>query len=65
MYNLKIEDYCHACREFDPEVVENTPEIVTLNGVEYSEPVWDVVCTKRKRCKRIVLYLEKQLNKTV
>lgn len=54
MIELQVEDYCHGCCEFDPEVL-------SAQYFEVSEPFNYVICRNSSMCKNIYCYLEKKL----
>ena len=61
MIKLEIEDYCHDCQAFDPEV-EGSIVYCTDHEV-YHRTHTIVRCKAHKLCKRLVGYLKKQIEK--
>lgn len=60
MIKLDVEEYCHKCLDFSPEVTK--PERVTDKDgkfVGYSDTI--IQCKYRKRCSGIKRYLEHQI----
>lgn len=59
MIRLEVEDYCHQCLDFCPEVIK--PERLGYPGssLGYSDTV--VRCEYHKRCSGIKRYLEQQV----
>ena len=61
MIRLEVEDYCHECRAFQPDVEESVVySDVFGNEVVKTDTV--VRCKTRKLCKRLVEYLKSRLN---
>ena len=58
MIYLQVEDYCHGCPEFEAETVH---ESLWGDGQQLTGNCY-VCCQHRRRCKRIVFYLEKEKN---
>lgn len=58
MINLQIEEYCHQCLDFTPDVIK--PQRVELNdgksAITYTDTI--VQCKYHKRCAGIKRYLE-------
>lgn len=60
MIRVEVEDYCHACLDFSPDVTK--PERVRgVDGDElfYTDTI--VRCEYRKRCSGIRRFLEQQM----
>lgn len=57
MIRLMIEEYCHSCLDFTPDVVK--PQ----RAVEASMTDTVVRCEHRKRCENIKRYLERTMVK--
>jgi superfamily II DNA/RNA helicase len=55
MIKLIVEDYCHRCRGFEPEL-EHVQYMVDLETID------DILifCKYKERCKSIAEYLESQ-----
>ena len=65
MIRVDVEDYCHACLDFTPDVIKperysasTAPPDSTEVFVYYTDTV--VQCKYRKRCAGIKRYLEQQ-----
>ena len=65
MIKLDVEEYCHACMDFSPDVTRPTREVV-YNPMDFS-PSGKIVqsdtivqCEYRRRCEAIKRYLEHQ-----
>lgn len=58
MIRIDVEEYCHNCLDFSPDVTR--PERVTtaLYGEAWTDTI--VRCEYRKRCASIKRYLEQQ-----
>lgn len=55
MITLKVEEYCHNCPEFEPDVDKNEEEIVEFNFASRTENrkvfcTTTVTCQHRHRC---------------
>ena len=58
MIRLELEEYCHNdCREFEPVVI--FPERLYVSNTPFVVDDTLVVCDKKRRCERLVRYLEK------
>ena len=60
MIQLNVEEYCHQCRDFSPNVIEPT----RVRSGDDKEPHWSdtiVQCEHRKRCAGLKRYLEQQM----
>ena len=66
MITLKVEDYCHNCPEFEPDVDKDTQEMVEYNMANRSERrqvfcTTTVTCQHRHRCAAIYEHAAKQV----
>lgn len=57
MIRLNVEDYCHNCLDFSPDVIK-AERIIIGDETSYSDTI--VQCEYRKRCQAIKRYLEHQ-----
>lgn len=58
MIRINVEEYCHQCLDFNPDVIPPTRGID-----EKGEPVQTdtiIQCKYRKRCANMIRYLEHQ-----
>lgn len=63
MITLKVEDYCHNCPMFEPEVERHcycTSEFTGGFQKEYTDTV--VKCSYGERCAAMKEYIEKEKN---
>ena len=60
MIVLNVEDYCHSCLDFSPDILPPTRLYTNTdtNACEYTNTV--IRCEHRKRCAAIKRYLEQQ-----
>ena len=59
MIRLEVEEYCHACHDFTPDVI-GPQRLMTSDGeVVLGDTI--VRCEYRKRCANLTRYLEHQL----
>ena len=73
MIQLFIEDYCHNCPDFEPDIDKNklrftdddTDWMIELNIPFDPCPICEtnIRCKHRKRCKSMMRHLEKELKK--
>ena len=68
MIVLKVEDYCHNCPEFEPDVSKDEQELVEfdmMNRCEKRHVLCDttVTCHHRYRCAAIYEHAAKQVKK--
>ena len=68
MITLKVEDYCHNCPEFEPDVDKNEHELVDYNCMTRVEKrivhcTTTVTCQHRHRCAAIYEHAAKQVKK--
>lgn len=62
MIKLELEDYCHGnCMAFEPKVVFGDAIYCSNEVYTYTDTV--VKCENHARCKQIVRYLKKQMDK--
>lgn len=68
MITLKVEDYCHSCVEFEPDVDKNSiiyecQDFTSLSGIRFRTHCETVVtCKHAQRCACIKDYI-KEANK--
>lgn len=67
MIRIDVEEYCHACLDFSPDVIKPTREVVYVNDPLEFMPVQKVIqsntiiqCEYRRRCEAIKKYLTRQ-----
>lgn len=60
--SLDVEDYCQECEAFDP-TAETTKAYDTNVDVFFLETV--VTCSKARKCRSLVRYLERRLQAEV
>ena len=60
MIRISVEDYCHKCLEFTPDMIDPT-RTFSIDGEEVFQTDTLIKCKHRKRCANIVRYLEQQL----
>jgi hypothetical protein len=67
MIRIEVEEYCHQCLDFTPDVTP--PNRMTVWGGDGSENVtWSdtiIKCKYCKRCSSIKRYLEQQMKEEV
>lgn len=57
MIRVDVEDYCHECMDFNPDVISPTKEFCYDKGeVVLTDTI--IKCEYRKRCAGIKRYLE-------
>ena len=59
MIRLNVEEYCHECVAFDPDVTEPVRAFST-DGKEIIQTDTIVQCKHRRRCEAIKKYLIRQ-----
>lgn len=57
MIKLNVEEYCHQCLDFTPDVIRSSRE---NNDDDQTQSDMLVQCKYRKRCANIKRYLEHQ-----
>lgn len=57
MIELKVEEYCHNCPDFEADVVKNRIRDVVV-FVDYTDTT--ITCAHAARCRAVKRYLEKQ-----
>ena len=63
MIRIDVEEYCHQCRDFSPDVIK-PQRVENLEGESaYTDTI--VQCEHRKRCAAIKRYLESQMKEEV
>lgn len=67
MIRIEVEEYCHACMDFSPDVTRPTREVVYIHDPRELMPISKinqtdtiVRCEYRKRCETIKNYLIRQ-----
>lgn len=58
MIRINVEEYCHQCLDFTPEVVGPTKIYAGNEEIVLSDTI--IQCEYRKRCANIKRYLEHQ-----
>lgn len=68
MITLKVEDYCHDCPDFEPDVEKNSETLHRndpFTGPFYTETITfhttTIHCKHRYRCESVKEYMRKQL----
>lgn len=64
MINLKVEDYCQNCPDFEADVDKEKlyqHDLFEFEPIMISETV--VTCTRAHRCANLVRYLKKEIEK--
>lgn len=59
MIRVDVEDYCHQCLDFHPDVIPPVKNW-SLDGDERTIGDTIIKCEYRRRCSGIMRYLEKQ-----
>ena len=59
MIRINVEEYCHQCLDFSPDVIEPT-RAFAVEGEQIIQTDTIVQCKYRKRCANIKRYLEQQ-----
>lgn len=59
MIKLNVEEYCHDCQEFEPDI-ETTDWHITMNQ---NDNIRDTIirCHYRNRCVNMIRYLERKM----
>ena len=59
MITLKVEEYCHDCPDFEPEVIKHKirDEINFVGDIMMNTHIY---CQHAARCRAVKRYLEKQ-----
>ena len=60
MIKIWVEDYCHSCDSFEPDVVR---QHMYFDNNFITETNTTIRCKNAKRCAALKRYLEKQLKK--
>ena len=60
MIRLDVEEYCHSCLDFNPDVTRAVKQLADWS-YEYELTDTIIQCEHRKRCKAIKEYLERQM----
>lgn len=67
MIRIEVEEYCHACMDFSPDVIKPTREVMYIREPSNYEVTTKVIqsdtivqCEYRRRCEAIKKYLERQ-----
>ena len=66
MIELKVDDWCKDCGEFEPELVRDTTEFrdyVSLYENVTRKTDTMIICKHRDRCRCIAKYIENQIKK--
>jgi hypothetical protein len=58
MIRINVEEYCHQCLDFTPDVIEPTKTYVGNEEIILSDTI--VQCKYRKRCSNMFRFLEHQ-----
>lgn len=58
MIRIEVEEYCHNCLDFSPDITKPERVITALYGESWTDTI--VRCEYRKRCASIKRYLEQQ-----
>lgn len=59
MIRVEVEDYCHSCMEFYPDVTPPQKSFSDNMAVKQTDTI--IHCKHRKRCETIKRYLDQQL----
>lgn len=59
MICINVEEYCHQCLDFSPDVVK--PQRVIMENGEQTHTDTIIQCEHRKRCSSIERYLRQQM----
>lgn len=65
MITLKVEDYCHDCPDFEPDVEKEVQrwegvDYDTMTSYDYTRAHTTIYCKHRYRCESVKSYLERQ-----
>lgn len=60
MIRVEVEEYCHSCLDFDPDVTE-PQRALSLDGKVVIQSDTIIRCAHQKRCASIRKYLERQM----
>lgn len=63
MIRIDVEDYCHQCMDFHPDVIPPTKYWVGNEQDSVGDTI--IKCEYRKRCAGIMRYLEKKVKSEV
>lgn len=63
MIRVVVEDYCHDCLDFTPDVIK--PERVRTEGGQLVYTDTFIQCKNHKRCAAIKRYLEQKVKEEV
>ena len=59
MIRIDVEDYCHSCCDFSPDVIPPARSFSDNMAVKQTDTI--VQCEHRKRCANIKRYLDQQM----
>lgn len=59
MIRIDVEEYCHQCLDFSPDLIK--PQRLEVNDQEHMYTDTVIQCAYRKRCGGIKRYLESQM----
>lgn len=59
MIRVEVEQYCHSCMDFTPEVIQPVRYFGDGNAVIQTDTI--IQCEHHKRCAGIKRYLESQM----
>lgn len=60
MIRVEVEEYCHACLDFSPDVIK-PQRVRCVDGDNAAQSDTVIKCEHRKRCANIRRYLEHQM----
>jgi hypothetical protein len=60
MIRIDVEEYCHSCLDFSPDIIPPT-RAFSVDGKEIIQTDTIIQCKYRKRCAGIKRYLEQQM----
>lgn len=58
MIRIEVEEYCHNCLDFSPDITKPERVITALYGEHWTDTI--IRCEYRKRCEAIKKYLIRQ-----
>ena len=58
MIRLNVEDYCHQCMDFDPDVTQAKRMFTDDDDIALTDTI--IQCEHRRRCEAIKKYLIRQ-----
>ena len=62
MIRIEVEDYCHACMDFSPDVTKPTKYQAYDGEIFMSDTI--VRCEHRRRCEALKKYIVRQMSET-